>query len=634
MAPNQQFTTESIRQQNLKVAELQTRGESPQALSVALETEQLARTHLPDNDPERAKAIYNLGAIQTAAGDRNGFETLDRALTAMSAAFGEQHPFYGRLLALIADRHGMFGEYSKAEAFFVKAIATLSQAGPDSAGHFNDAVYSLTQLHRAVAQQEELVAAAEPLTQTPIGEAHFERSLQTQSMRKELDLLPPEIREFAEKNLDSAQKLIGTWSTHQVAQSIIKDRETRGEPFALLLRGFEGEAYDYVVAIGPKLSGWPGLGELLQFQKDPTSITNDPSRKMVVTFTGGPSKVETILAEALSGHLRAVTVASPSSIDSGQTTQGALFPRIVLSDESWLSTVRSYIRAAHVIVMDGLGLNPGVQKELEAIIECGKCANAVILLHKDRSEFDKIEDTAKVMADIAGGTLERRTEPEWLTADQPLLASFPNIGYVDDLLSDKLAESPLFSLLFQTIPLVRSMTRLIISGMKLINSGNPGDGSLYLQIALLIGRGVPGWSERAITYFNLGILYRGAGDPATALQIFAQCHQEALTTNDSSDQGRALSMMGDCYLKLGQSLEAKDTLLKSLKPLDAEKDVAYLKRSLRALSEACKLLGEETQSASILEEVQHLESSGGWSLSNAGSSFRDVFNKWDEASRH
>jgi hypothetical protein len=623
MSSNEPITTSSIAQRNLTVVEIQNRGDMKEALATALETEQLAVTHLPSNDTERAKAIYNLGAIQTGCGDRNGFETLDRALEAMSAAVGEQHPYYGRLLGLIASRHVSFGNIAAAELFYVKALAVLSTA--ENSSYCDEVVWDLTRLHSAMSLSEPADASRESEAPPKIGEAHFERSLQTQAMREELDQLPSEIRDLAEKNLAGARQVFGKMSTHEAAQVIIKDRETRGEPFALLLRGFEGEAYDYVINLGPKLSGWAGLGELYQHATDPASINNDPDRKTVVTRTGEPNRLERILAGALGSKLKALTVASPASIDPGQTVQGAVLPRLILPNESWLSIVRSLIRVAHLIVVDGLGLNQGVRLELETIVECGKCDNTVIVLHRDRSEFDKIEDTAKVMADLAGGTLESSLHREWLTNEHPILAPFMRIGYIEDLSNDNLASSPLFSTLVATTPLARSVTRLAKTGTALVESGNVVDGALYLEVSILLALGIPGWAERATVCFNLGTLYRAAGQPEGALQAFTGCHTVAVSTNDLSNQGRSLAMIGDIYLNTGKTSEARETLVKSLIPLEVMKDTEYIERSLRNLAEACKVLCEEAGAAASLTELKRLQIEGSWSRSQAAKLFVDLF---------
>jgi tetratricopeptide (TPR) repeat protein len=618
------INTSSIAERNLKVVELQGRGEMQEALTAALETEQLAVAHLPGNDVERAKSIYNLGAIQTALGDFGGFETLIRALEAMKASVGEQHQYYGRLLSLIAYRLEMFGRFEMAERYHVKAICNFYSGGTDTGSYLDEEVRSIARLHAYLSQKEPAAATAATPDDSQVGEAHFERSLQTRAMRAELDQLPPDIRKIAESNLDKAREVFGAHSTHQVAQAIIKDRETRGEPFALLLRGFEGEAYDYVIHLGPKLSGWPGLGELIQYANDPESITGDPDRKMVVTPTEGPGKLEVMLANALKDHLRPITVASPSSIDPGQTIQGGLVPRIILADATWLRVVRSYIRLAHLIVVDGLGLNPGVRLELEAIVQSGKCDNTVIVLHRDRARFEELENTALISADIAGGTLDLNVERVWLTKDNPILRPFTRIGYVEDLSSETLASDPLFHDLLAMTPLARTSTRLGMAGTKLIESDKAQDGVLYLQAAMLTARGLTGWAERATVCFNLGIMYGAAGQLESALDAFNGSHTVALATNDLSDQGRALAMIGDVYLKMNKPAEARAALVKCLTPLDATKD-EYLDLALRKLAEACRGVHDEAQASICEVELQRLQAEKSGSLKEAAAAFHKAF---------
>lgn len=67
---------------------------------------------------------------------------------------------------------------------------------------------------------------AEPATDA--GKAHFDRSLQGRAMRKELDDLPPEVREFARQNLDGSVQQLAAMSTYHRAEAIVRARNERG----------------------------------------------------------------------------------------------------------------------------------------------------------------------------------------------------------------------------------------------------------------------------------------------------------------------------------------------------------------------------------------------------------------------
>lgn len=141
-------------------------------------------------------------------------------------------------------------------------------------------------------------------------------------------------------------------STHAQAQAIVNRRIKCGEPFALLLRGFEGEAYDYLV-------------------RNPKNLPCGGGRSTYVTLDAGPGTVELAVCPALQTVLAMLTVASPASADSGQKILGALLPRLIMPTEGWIDDIKILIRLAHVIVVDRLSVNQRMRMEMEAIKEHG-----------------------------------------------------------------------------------------------------------------------------------------------------------------------------------------------------------------------------------------------------------------------
>jgi tetratricopeptide (TPR) repeat protein len=330
------------------------------------------------------------------------------------------------------------------------------------------------------------------------------------------------------------------------------------------------------------------------------------------------------VGEAVSGRLPALTAASPSSPDSAQSSQGARLPRLILGND-WLDTVQALIKLAHLIVVDCHGLNPGLRKELVAIEQCGKCDNTVILLHRDRSELDQTEGFARAMADIAGGTLAASPAREWMTTEHPLLAPFEKVGYIEDLEGTDIADSALFGDLLSSRHFIRSAIRLAQKGVELAGSGSPPEAADYLQVAIVMAQGIPGWEERSTTWFNLGVIAHAIDRHEEAIAAFRQAHAAAIATKNLTDQGRSLSMLGEESMRARRFTDAVASLIASLAPLDAVQETAYLTRSLRLLAEACRVAGEPERAAAAHAELQRLEQHGQWSQDSAGRQFKTLF---------
>ncbi|GAA4410084.1 hypothetical protein GCM10023168_29400 [Fodinibacter luteus] len=606
----------SIARRNREVARLQAKGSIEKALAAAEETEQLAVAHLPQEDVERGKALYNLASIQVLAGDQAAAqETYRRALEAMRVAVGEQHDYFGRTLRGLGRLLVALGRYEEAERHFVSALMIHAKADQKSS-QCRLLERELVILHGVMSKRETAEAAERHQSRpsSDVGEAHYEQTLQVRAMRSELDEMPSELRAFAEKNLDAAGKMFSEWSTHSLALVIIQARRERGEPFVLLLRGFEGEAYDY-------------------FVDNPKYMTDDPERKTLFSVWGEPGEVELALHQTLDGRLSALTAASPSSLDADQSSQDALLPRLILPNETWLDEIRAVIRLAHLIVVDCLGLNPGLRSELEAIEQCGKCDNTVIVLHKDRSKLDEAESLAIALADITGGTLSSDPTREWMRRDHPLLAPFRRVAYIEDLRGTDLSASGVFADLFKSAPYVRSAVRLAQKGTALVESGDAVEGAKYLQVALVLAQDIPGWAERAVTWFNIGVLAQAIGRPQEAIRPFLQGQAAGLEMRNAADQGRCLTMLGQVYLETKQFSEAARALLASLAFLEEAEDADYLTESFRLLCLVFQALGQTSEEAATQVELSRLQREGRWRREGAGQRFNAMLTEQAHAAQ-
>jgi tetratricopeptide (TPR) repeat protein len=607
------ITSADIAERNRNVVDLQRQGRMDEALAAARDAEHLALEHLPETDLERAKSICNLAAIQAAVGGdaNNALRTFNPGLDAMRAAVGEQSPFYGRMLSICASLCASLlagaGRPQEAELLFVRAFTILASS-PENENYVTALMWELAGLHDTMAKQEARAAPPpSPELDKKIGAQHFDRSATGNDQNLDPDNFPPEMRSLAEQMLASSRDMMASWSTHGIAQAIIERNWQHGEPFALLLRGFEGEAYTYMI-------------------RNPQQMMSpiEPLREIALTDIEKPSEVE-LLLDLLRDKLKALAVASPASADPGQRSQGAKLPRLILSDQSWLEDVRSLIKQAHLIVVDCKVLHPGLRQELEAVAQGGKCDNTVIVLHRDRPRSDEPPNLPMIIAQAMGGTIESGLEREWVTREQPLLAPFKRITYIEDLIGKDLASLPWFEDLVASVPLIRSATRLGQAGTALVVAGEPRDGAEYLQMSLFISQGIPGSSERATIWFNLGMLARDSRQFEEALKAFAECHAAGVAMNNASDQGRSLSMMGDVYLEAGRNPEAVKALSDSLAPLEAAADNAYLAHSLRRLAQACQALGQKDEAAAVQAELERLTIEGSWSRDRADKKFAEFF---------
>lgn len=92
---------------------------------------------------------------------------------------------------------------------------------------------------------------------------------------------------------------------HGEAAFIMQDFNATKRPFALFLRSFEVEAYNYLTP------------------------EDEAGKRKVLTTGAGPSRVELKLSTALAGRLKALSVANPAQL----LTSRSSFPRLVLPNE-------------------------------------------------------------------------------------------------------------------------------------------------------------------------------------------------------------------------------------------------------------------------------------------------------------
>lgn len=479
---------------NRHVVDLLVRGEIKAALAEATEVDRLAANGLPDSDPERAKAVYNLASLQQRSGELLEAEkSFERALKAIAAAFGPKHTIYARTLGAFARLKVELRRFDAAEALFVTAIYLYSHQPKACDSELATELQELAALHETMARElpvEAKLAEAQTAGDGR-GEAHFERSPQVQAMRAEALAYPPELRDFAMHDLDRARQRFGHLSTHTEALAIYRRHVDQGEPFALLLRGFATEAQSWV-AKARQGQDWA--------HEDPAQAPGGPGIGLNMQQDVG--EVESRICPQLKVCLPVIAVAAPASLDPGQGSQGAQVPRLILADDSWLVDVQCLIRAAHLVVVDALALTPGLRRELDAIRQARRCESTVVFLYRDKSKVEAQQSIEEALNFVATGVHQSLPAPEWLTRDHGVMAPFRRITYVDDFPVQELATSEVLGDLISTVPLARSANRMAAKGVTLANAGKPLEAMQYFWASMCASRWLPGWCGRPFVLFN------------------------------------------------------------------------------------------------------------------------------------
>lgn len=139
--------------------------------------------------------------------------------------------------------------------------------------------------------------------------------------------------------------------TDEQAREIVRRFVEDGAPFALYLRSFELEAYDYL---------------------QPANETDPQARRFGVE-TGGPTEIEQRLADL---PVTFIAVANPARIVPGAVS----IPRLRLPDDGWLPFVEWLLRTASFVVLELGAVAPGVRQELDAIDRAERRTDTIVVV--------------------------------------------------------------------------------------------------------------------------------------------------------------------------------------------------------------------------------------------------------------
>jgi hypothetical protein len=202
--------------------------------------------------------------------------------------------------------------------------------------------------------------------------------------------------------------------TDRQAREIIRAFCEHGAPFALYLRSFQQEAFDFLTR--------------------PTEV--DPEGRLIGHIRG-PSPLERKLAAPLQADVQTITAANPANL---VWLDKELFPRIDLDLGSWETQIEWLAQAASFIVFELDALSPGVRRELDVLAKQGRDESTVIVLSSNGFEDDP---TLSLVRDLHPGATF--PDHERLHGSHPALQRFRWVVHEDQLPFQHLSEFPPFS---------------------------------------------------------------------------------------------------------------------------------------------------------------------------------------------
>ena len=597
-------------EENRRVVAFATRGEPKAGLTEALRVQRLAIQRLSRTDPERAKAICNLGYFQQANGDRRAaLATYRRGIAEMAIACGKTSRFYGRALVQLASLLIELNRLKDAESTLVAAVWARSHAPDRDEEEVAQSLRDLVGLHQMMAKSDSLSRKAQ-IAFAKINDGCLQFQLQRnptiQSGLQEIKKFSgysPSQRKAAADDTVSLMRRISQDEDYSEAWKIIWRHDNFGEPFALLLRAFRGEAFTKVLRA-------PGGSD----------ASNDVQIASVSRAVG---EVEARLYDEFKETIPALTVAAPGALVPGNAAKGGHMPRLVLGDREWHAVVQSLIHEAHLIVVDALDITAGVEDELEMVTRAGRCESTVVLLHRGRSVFRPKPSALTLQSGIFSSGKERPGPVEEpLTAQHTILARFPSVAYSEDLKTQNSASKRLFGQFLSTIPMARSASRLDLTGRRLGNSGRMEDARRYFWSSIGVGSALRRWSPRPAVLWNYAVVCSELGDIQDSIEAYESCRAAAHDLHNDPYEGRSLVMKGAEQLKVGHSEEGLASVWASLGPLERIGDNIYVGIALETLMKGYIVAGDKAGAAAARKELQRWQKASRWRLVDACTAFR------------
>lgn len=378
------------------------------------------------------------------------------------------------------------------------------------------------------------------------------------------------------------ENLFGDGSTNTAAASIYNAYRAESRPFALFLRDFQQESYDYY--------------------KPPTE--NDPQERRFGLIKGRTNPIELRLVKALEGRLPLLAIWNHSDL-----MYAGHIPRLKLPDDRWLEFLENMVNGASLIVMDCHVLSKGVRIELETIIRLHRQDSAVILLPREADD-----DPAVLLFGAMGATMPDDATPD---KNSPELQSFRRLAYEDEIPYESLDTSPLFADLLQNagrlangdITVLPVVEQIRIWNRRALDFAESNRTEEALQASLKATRLAGNLEDRSHvikSLMNAGIMYLKLGFPDEAGAAFYQSGAMFEALNDSKGQGQAAAWLAMAYENKGEPEHAFDLLDASLPLLRADNDKIELIDALNVLIRLSSDIGRPKKARQYQAELQKL----------------------------
>jgi tetratricopeptide (TPR) repeat protein len=381
---------------------------------------------------------------------------------------------------------------------------------------------------------------------------------------------------------DAFEKAYGERSTDATAASIYNAYRTESRPFALFLRDFQQESYDY--------------------HKPPTEV--DPQERRFGLIKSKTNPIESKLVNALEGRLPLLAIWNHSDL-----MYAGSIPRLKLPDDRWLEFLENMVNGASLIVMDCHVLSPGVRIELETIIRLQRQDSAVILLPREAGD-----DIAVKIFRAMGTTIPDDPMPEKNT---PELQSFPRVAYEDEVPYESLDTSPLFADLLDNAARLANGDLTVLPAVEQIRilnrrardfaDSNRIEEALQASLgAMQLAGSLEDRSYVANSLMNAGIVYLKLGFPDEAAEAFYRSGALFEELNDSMGQGQTAAWLAMAYENMGEPEHALDILEASLPLLRAGNDKTELIDALNVLVRLSSDIGRPKKARQYQAELRKL----------------------------
>jgi tetratricopeptide (TPR) repeat protein len=332
--------------------------------------------------------------------------------------------------------------------------------------------------------------------------------------------------------------------THEQARAIVRAFCEEGAPFALYLRAFQEEAYDFPLPAS---------------ERDP--------KDRLIGYAGGTSRstLETKLASAFDGHVAAITAYNPSNL----VLSNLGFPRLELDSESWEGEIDWLMQAASFIVFELDVLAPGVFLELELLASHRREDSTVVVLPAKDAEQTLVDLIYSLHARMGAVVPDYETPDE----EHPAIQRFARVVREDELPSDVL-RSPLFADLVAAHHARRGLSdpASLVERGHLVNAW----GALRLAAeetdeaqesfvaALRLFNDAHDDRGLAAVLMNVGHMYLEVGQHDDAISAFRDSGTVSKRANDEAGFRQAVAWVGLSHYLAGDPETAAHYLLKAV----------------------------------------------------------------------